>query len=173
MIEPGQHGKNLQDIPEQCFDYGFDREDRWPGLVLASTVTVPNGNTDGWRLATQSCGGFSCDEFQAAVLPLPVRPEMLRFLETVAEEEFSPAPLDYFNMMDAADAAAVKKGYLSCLHRAGLSCSEHNLSLLTQALYPVDATAENMKILVGNCTELAAMKVPGGLTIFIVGQNCD
>ncbi|MFS9573668.1 hypothetical protein Q6277_04415, partial [Klebsiella quasipneumoniae] len=22
-------------------------------------------------------------------------------------------------------------------------------------------------------TELAAMKVPGGLTIFIVGQNCD
>jgi hypothetical protein len=33
---------------------------------------------------------------------------MLRFLETVAEEEFSPAPLDYFNMMDAADAAAVK-----------------------------------------------------------------
>jgi hypothetical protein len=81
--------------------------------------------------------------------------------ETVAEEEFSPAPLDYFNMMDAADAAAVKKGYLSCLHRAGLSCSEHNLSLLTQALYPVDATAENMKILAGNCTELAAMKVPG------------
>ncbi|HGF9266289.1 TPA: hypothetical protein ACYE33_005536, partial [Klebsiella pneumoniae] len=55
----------------------------------------------------------------------------------------------------------------------GLSCSEHNLSLLTQALYPVDATAENMKILAGNCTELAAMKVPGGLTIFIVGQNCD
>ncbi|EPR7726009.1 Uncharacterised protein [Klebsiella pneumoniae] len=30
-----------------------------------------------------------------------------------------------------------------------------------------------MKILAGNCTELAAMKVPGGLTIFIVGQNCD
>ncbi|MFW2618263.1 hypothetical protein ACN2AY_26780, partial [Klebsiella pneumoniae] len=88
MIAPGQHGKNLRDIPEQCFDYGFDREDRWPGLVLASTVTVPNGNTDGWRLATQSCGGFSCNEFQAAVLPLPVRPEMLRFLETVAEEEF-------------------------------------------------------------------------------------
>lgn len=113
MIAPGQHGKNLRDIPEQCFDYGFDREDRWPGLVLASTVTVPNGNTDGWRLATQSCGGFSCNEFQAAVLPLPVRPEMLRFLETVAEEEFSPAPLDYFNMMDAADAAAVKKGYPS------------------------------------------------------------
>lgn len=84
-----------------------------------------------------------------------------------------PAPLDYFNMMDAGDAAAVKKGYLSCLHRAGLSCSEHNLSLLTQALYPVDATAENMKVLAGNCTELAAMKVPGGLTIFIVGQNCD
>ncbi|MFK5073835.1 hypothetical protein ACI4BE_30360, partial [Klebsiella pneumoniae] len=28
MIAPGQHGKNLQDIPEQCFDYGFDREDR-------------------------------------------------------------------------------------------------------------------------------------------------
>ncbi|MGR7074067.1 hypothetical protein ACU62W_24740 [Klebsiella aerogenes] len=135
MIAPGQHGKNLRDIPEQCFDYGFDREDRWPGLVLASTVTVPNGNTDGWRLATQSCGGFSCNEFQAAVLPLPVRPEMLRFLESVAEEEFSPAPLDYFNMMDA--------------------------------------TAENMKVLAGNCTELAAMKVPGGLTIFIVGQNCD
>ncbi|VTO00620.1 Uncharacterised protein [Klebsiella pneumoniae] len=43
----------------------------------------------------------------------------------------------------------------------GLSCSEHNLSLLTQALYPVDATAENMKVLAGNCTELAAMKVPG------------
>ncbi len=112
MIAPGQHGKNLRDIPEQCFDYGFDREDRWPGLVLASTVTVPNGNTDGWRLATQSCGGFSCNEFQAAVLPLPVRPEMRRFLETVAEEEFSPAPLDYFNMMDAADAAAVKKALL-------------------------------------------------------------
>jgi hypothetical protein len=69
---------------------------------------VPNGNTDGWRLATQSCGGFSCNEFQAGSASQFAR--RCYGFETVAEEEFSPAPLDYFNMMDAADAAAVKKG---------------------------------------------------------------
>lgn len=173
MIDPRYHGKKIEEIPDAAFWPGFDPEERWPALALASLVTVPAGNTEGWLLASESCGGFSCNSCEAAVLPLPVHPEILGFLETVAEEAFSPEPLDYLNMFDAGKVAAVRNGYLSALQSAGLSCNAANLDLFTQALYPVDATPENLRLLTGTDIDLSVTGVSGELVIFIVGQNCD
>ncbi|MND27433.1 hypothetical protein D3C80_178990 [compost metagenome] len=173
MIDPRYYGKNVKDIPGDAFCYGFDPDERSPALVLASVETVPAGSNGAWRLATENCGGFSCESRDAAVLPLPVRPEMVDFMGKVADEEFSTEPLDYLGMMAPDKVIAVKKGYLSSLHSVGLSCNQDNLELLTQALYPVDATPENVLILSGDSIDLSKVEVPKGLVIFIVGENCD
>lgn len=173
MIDPNYGGRELADLPDEIFAYGFDPDERWPALVLASVTTVPAVSNEAWQLAIEDCGGFSCDYRAAAVLPLSIRPDMVRVLEQIVEEEFSPDQLDYFTMFDSHQVAAVKRGYLSCLQAAGLSCSQDNLDLLTQALYPVDATPENLAILSGEVIDLSAVAVSHGLVIFIVGQNCD
>lgn len=173
MIDPLYYGKKMNEIPGDVFWYGFDPDNRWPALVLASVDTVPTGSCEAWRLASEDCGGFSCDSRYAAVLTLSIRPEMARYLETVVDEEFSPEPLDYLNVMDVGKVAAVKNGYLSSLQSAGLSCNQENLELLTQALYPVDATHENLMILSGDSIDLSRIEITKGMVIFIVGANCD
>ncbi|MBI0472739.1 hypothetical protein WCT78_00165 [Pectobacterium versatile] len=173
MIDPQYGGRELADLPDEIFEYGFDPDERFPALVLASVITVPVGSGESWRLAIEDCGGFSCDYRAAAVLPLSIRPDIVRVLEQIVEEDFSPDRLDYFTMFDSGQVAAVKRGYLTCLQAAGLSCSPDNLDRLTQALYPVDATPENLAILSGESIDLSAIAVSHGLVIFIVGQNCD
>ena len=172
MIESRYYGSTLASIADPAFRSGFDPDGRWPALVLASIFTVPDGVQDSWQLAVESCGGYSCDERKAAVLPLSIRPEKQGFLTNIADENFSPEPLDYLGM-NAGNNDAVRHGYLACLHAAGLSCSQENLGLLTQALYPVDATPGNLSILSGDHVDLSLFQDRHGLVIFIVGQNCD
>ncbi|MCL6336291.1 hypothetical protein EXT65_21085 [Pectobacterium carotovorum subsp. carotovorum] len=173
MIDPHYGGRELADLPYEVFELGFDPDERFPALVLASVDSIPAECGEGWRLALEDCGGFSCDYLAAAVLPLAIRPDMVRVLEQIVEEDFSPDRLDYFTMFDSDQVAAVKRGYLTCLQAAGLSCSPDNLDRLTQALYPVDATPENLAILSGDAIDLSAFAVSHGLVVFIVGQNCD
>lgn len=70
------------------------------GHPLASSETVPAGGAGEWRLASEDCGGFSCDTFYAAVLPLSIRSQIKTVLESIVDERFTTDGLDYFTMMD-------------------------------------------------------------------------
>lgn len=173
MINPQYCGMNISEITEKEFSYGFDPNERWPSLVLASNETVPAVGAGEWHLAYEDCGGFSCDTFYAAVLPLSIRSQIKTVLESIVDEGFTSDGLDYFNMMDNQTRAEIREAYLSVLHSVGLSCNEQNLKQLTQALYPVDATVKNLSILSVDQIELETLQVSEGLVIFIVGENCD
>ncbi|ENH3410656.1 hypothetical protein ABWC92_000858 [Escherichia coli] len=173
MINPQYYGMRISDIAEDKFSLGFDPNERWPSLVLASGETVPAVGAGEWRLASEDCGGFYCDTFYAAVLPLSIRSEMNAVLESIVDERFTTDGLDYFNMMDNQARAEIREAYLSVLQSVGLSCNEQNLAQLTQALYPVDATIDNLSILSDDLIELGTLQVSEGLVIFIVGENCD
>lgn len=173
MVNPQYCGMNISEITEKEFSYGFDPDERWPSLVLASSETVPAVGAGEWQLAYESCGGFSCDTFYAAVLPLSIRSQIKTILESIVDERFTSDGLDYFNMMDNQTRAEIREAYLSVLHSVGLSCNEQNLKQLTQALYPVDATVKNLSILSEDHIELETLQVSEGLVIFIVGENCD
>jgi hypothetical protein len=111
----------LADIPAEYFDEPFET---WTGkllaLALASTRTVPVSPHGQWRLASASCGGHREDIFPAAVLQLDIRPDIADVVRGIAGSAFTDE-------------------YLRYLGAAGLTCSEENLSLFSQDLYPQDA----------------------------------
>lgn len=173
MIDCKFHGQRIKNISFKNFTYGFEEQDRYPGLVLASLNTVPLNVSDDWILATNDCGGMSCNSCEAAILELTIRTEMLPFLEYIAGERFSPKPLDYFSMMDESMTETVREGYRGYLRQVGLTCNDENINLLTQALYPIDATADNVLKLSDQQVDISNVNVKNGLVLFIVGVSCD
>ncbi|HBM3184923.1 TPA: hypothetical protein LVM22_001188 [Klebsiella oxytoca] len=164
-------GMNIGDIPENEFMEGFDPDERYPALVLASVLRVPADADNNWRLATEDCGGFACYTLDAAVLPLSIKPEMQNVLADIVDEKFSDSDLDYYSvMMSPEERLQVQNNYLECLQAAGLTCDSEYITLLQQALYPVDATPENIQRLT---TDNIGVQLTNELVLFIVGQNCD
>jgi hypothetical protein len=55
----------------------------------------------------------------------------------------------------------------------GLTCSDDNALLLTQPLYPLDASESNLRALTSDQINLDRLNVSNGLVLFVVGVNCD
>lgn len=141
----------LADIPAEYFDEPFET---WTGkllaLALASTRTVPVSPHGQWRLASASCGGHREDIFPAAVLQLDIRPDIADVVRGIAGSAFTDE-------------------YLRYLGAAGLTCSEENLSLFSQDLYPQDAPPSNLHRLSSSAIEGEPESCRDGLVMFIIG----
>lgn len=177
MIEKIYLGKSLDHIPIELFRYSFDspslQNQRFPGLVLASLEYVPHVGFN-WFLAYEDCGGMSCDTTYAAILPLEIREDIHDAITRIAEEEFAgEGGLDYFSVENEDKREEIKRAYMNSLGKIGLTCSAELLAGLTQALYPVDATYENLRILSNTDVDLDCFININGLVIYIVGANCD
>ncbi|EIV6184302.1 TPA: hypothetical protein ACTZGK_004101 [Raoultella planticola] len=172
-IEPFLYGRNISDISEKHFAPWFCPNDEYPVLVLASTITVPDSPSQDWFLGEEQCGGYSCNQFQAAVLPLKILPEKIVLLEQVAGEVFCPKSLDYFNFDSDEVRQCIRRDYQSFVMSAGLTCSDDNALLLTQPLYPLDASESNLRALTSDQINLDRLNVSNGLVLFVVGVNCD
>lgn len=178
MIADKFLGVELAGIPNEELHHGFDdpslMDQRFPSLVLAGTNKVPMHASE-WFLAKQDCDGFGCGDKKAAILPLSIKPEIKVRLTNIANENFAGGDgLDYFAIMPTGDVEAIKASYLSTLMELNLTCSERLLKLLTQALYPVDATKENLAIITDDLVDIDLYSENGcELCIFIVGENCD
>lgn len=173
MIDSKFHGQRIKNIPIKNFTYGFDPQERFPALVLATTLRVPVDIDESWNLAEEGCDGFGCNSRLAATRPLQIRPEREAGLITVVHEDFEPRGLDYFQMMAPDQNQAIRERYLAHISAIGLTCSPGNLATLTQALYPVDATHNNLQLLSDENIELLKLSGNGDLVIYIVGCNCD
>lgn len=172
-IPPILYGRNISDISEKHFVPWYCHDDQYPALVLASTKIVPESPTDNWFLGEEQCGGHSCYQFRAAVQPLKIMPQKRGVLELIADEEFEPGSLDYFNCAGHEEQKRVRLNYQSFVMSLGLTCSDENALLLTQTLYPLDADEANLKALTTERICLSSLKVTTGLVIFVVGVNCD
>lgn len=167
------YGEAIADIHENHFSPWFCPYDDAPALVLASVQTVPCFPSQDWFLGYEQCDGHGCNHFFAAVLPLKIIPQKLKVLERIASEDFCPDTLDYFCREDDVVKNRIRKDYQSFVRAAGLTCSDSNAAMLTQPLYPLDATESNLKALTSDSIDLKTPGVGAGLVLLIVGSNCD
>lgn len=173
IIEPFLYGRNIADISAKHFAAWFCPYDEYPALVLASTKTVPVSPSQEWFLGEEQCGGYCCNQFSAAVFPLKILPLKVAVLEKIAGEEFYPDSLDYFNSYSNELQHRIRQDYQSFVMSAGLTCSDSNALLLTQPLYPLDATESNLRALTSDQIDLDSLNVSDGLVLFLLGVNCD
>ncbi|EAB2296901.1 hypothetical protein EOI67_22670 [Salmonella enterica] len=160
----------IADIPAEYFDEPFETwTGKLPALVLASTCTVPVSPHGQWRLASASCGGHREDIFQAAVLQLDIRQDMADVVRGIAGSAFTDEYLGYFESLPEAERRFILSDYSRYLGAAGLTCSEENLSLFSQDLYPLDATPENLHRLSCSACEAELESCRDGLVMFIIG----
>ncbi|ENQ7386067.1 hypothetical protein ACEQD0_004641 [Salmonella enterica] len=160
----------IADIPAEYFDEPFETwTGKLPALVLASTCTVPVSPHGQWRLASASCGGHREDIFQAAVLQLDICQVMADVVRGIAGSAFTDEYLGYFESLPEADRRSILSDYSRYLGAAGLTCSEVNLSLFSQDLYPLDTTPENLHRLSCSACEEELESCRDGLVMFIIG----
>lgn len=126
------------------------------------------------------CGGFAIYQQPAAILPLTIRPELLKNLAAIADEVFASSTgcdLDYGLPHDHADRLKVINEYKTALQELNLTWDSSNINPsneLRQALYPVDATIENLRMLTPDFVDVERLSKDGcELYIYIVGTNCD
>lgn len=163
-------GMAIADIPAEYFDEPFETwTGKLPALVLASTRTVPVSPHGQWRLASASCGGHREDIFPAAVLQLDICQEMADVVRRIAGSAFTEEYLGYFESLPEAERRSILSEYSRYLGAAGLTCSEENLSLFTQDLYPLDATPANLHRLSCSASEAEPESCRNGLVMFIIG----
>lgn len=172
-IEPFLYGRNIADIPAKHFAPWFCPYDDYSALVLASTKAVPGSPSQHWFLGEEQCGGHSCNQFRAAVLPLAILPQKVAVLEQVTGEEFHPDSLDDFDRYSDEEQHRVRRDYQSFIMSAGLTCSDAHALLLTQALYPLDVTEANLEALTSDRVSLDELSHSDDLVLLIVGVNCD
>ncbi|EJS8562301.1 hypothetical protein NWI70_004253 [Salmonella enterica] len=163
-------GMALADIPAEYFDEPFETwTGKLPALVLASTRTVPVSPHGQWRLASASCCGHQEDIFPAAVLQLDIRQDMADVVRGIAGSAFTDEYLGYFESLPEAERRSILSDYSRYLGAAGLTCSEENLSLFSQDLYPLDATTPNLHRLSSFAIEAEPESCRNGLVLFIIG----
>ncbi len=135
-----------------------------PVTVLLSQV--PQEAT-GWQKLTQHvCGGFSRKTFDAYVYVLAVLPTMQEMIDDILFEQFLG---DITKGLDDGVGDKQRAEYRGFLLRHGVTVSDANLSSLTQAAYPMDASEKNLLALTGKS---ASIKLDG-LQIVVLGDNCN
>lgn len=137
-----------------------------PATALLSTVPQKGA---GWQqVMNHSCGGFSCDSFDGYAFILPVLRGMLKVVSDIADEQFCE---DLKINLDYGVDEDHRKAYRDFLLQHGLTVSDENLRILTQAIYPIDTSEENLIALIGTPT-IDGIKMDG-LKIAVLGDNCD
>lgn len=170
MIKHEYYGRPLNSLPDECFDQPFEGlSGALPAAVLAAVDTVPCEADEPWFLGYTFSGGHGCDKYCAAVLSLPLRPDIYKVVSVIADGDFTEEYLGYFNALPLTDRQLVLSDYCAYLESAGLSCSQDNLAYFSQDLYPLDATKENLERL--SADEKHAVQVCQGddKVIFIIG----
>ncbi|ELE2573173.1 hypothetical protein RDE56_004451 [Salmonella enterica] len=168
MIDARFLGKPVSSIPEDAFAEGFTQSGLYPVLVLASPATVPSTADEHWRLVKENVSGHYGRIFCSAVRELSIRPELLAAVRGIADESFTREHMGYFERLSEAEKEAVHNDYLRTLSEFGLTCSATNLGMLTQDLYPVDASPDNLRKLSTDTSALAGLHIDG-LVLIITG----
>lgn len=172
----GFEGCKVAEIQSENIWVAFDNpniDSDEPTLVLAATRQVPD-NTDGWILATQTCGGYGCYQTDAAIMVLSIKPEIMNSIQRIVEEDWYPDSLDYEGFCSPESEPV--KAYIQELAKLALQFNALDSHIrLSQALYPVDAVQSNLDILTADQVNLKEIDPNDecGIIIYLVGHNCD
>lgn len=91
--------------------------------------------------------------------------------QRIGGSAFTDEYLGYFDSLPEAECRSILSDYSRYLGAAaaGLTCSEENLSLFSQDLYPLDATSANLHRLSSSAVEGEPESCRDGLVMFIIG----
>ncbi|WMD24017.1 hypothetical protein RAS12_30765 (plasmid) [Achromobacter seleniivolatilans] len=129
---------------------------------------------DGWEaIRGFTCGGFSCETLDGWGFLLPLNETGSLIAAGIADEEFCAGcknpTMDYFGSND--EYREHQSAYSAYLAKHGLTVNSVHLKSLRQATYPIDATRQNMDVLLGPGR---ASRMPiGDDLVLILGHNCD
>lgn len=129
-----------------------------------------------WIALQHQCGGYFCQQLNVVATPLRIRPEVSPGLLRIARNR-SGLHGGYF-WSDNVLASDITN-YVRDLDELDLDC-ECTWRLLTESVYPIDATAENLKTIAADLPDLSHA-VEGDLpprydsnaAILVIAQNSD
>lgn len=168
MIEARYQGKPINSIPEEAFAEGLSRSGLSPVLLLASPTRVPVTTDERWWLAKENVSGHYGRIFYAAVRELVIRSEILSAVGSISDENFTSEHIGYFERLTSDEKEVVFSDYLRTLAECGLTCTANNLVKLTQDLYPIDSTPDNIRKLSTDRDALNELHIDG-MVLFITG----
>ncbi|EAS0050630.1 hypothetical protein C7P29_23880 [Salmonella enterica subsp. enterica serovar Agona] len=168
MVEARYQGKPVSSLPEEAFAEGLSRSGLSPVLLLASPTTVPVTTDERWWLAKENVSGHYGRIFYAAVRELVIRSDIISVVRSIADENFTSEHMGYFERLTSDEKEVVYSDYLRTLAEGGLTCTEKNLVKLTQDLYPIDATPDNIRKLSTDRDALNELHIDG-MVLFITG----
>ena len=120
----------------------------------------------GWQKLTQHvCGGFSRKHIDAYVYVLTILPAMQEMIDDILFEQFLG---DITKGLDDGVSDKQRNEYRAFLMRNSVTISDENLSTLTQAAYPMDASEKNLLTLTGKKFDIDLL----GLQIVVLSDNC-
>jgi hypothetical protein len=130
-----------------------------------------------WLALVHQTGGYQCEQTRIIATGLEPRRPMLRELESIARENFFAES----GRFDRADLLASRiVSYVSALKAIDLDC-ECTWRNLTEGLYPVDATPENLRQVTENPPDLDSIaywdypraRFSDEPAIFFLAENSD
>ena len=134
-----------------------------PATVLLSHTTQEGA---GWQKLNQHvCGGFSRKSIDAYIYVLTILPAMQEMIDDIQFEQFLG---DLTKSLDDGVSDKQRNEYRAFLMRNSVTISDENLSSLTQAAYPMDASEKNLLTLTGKKIEIDLV----GLQIVVLSDNC-
>ena len=120
----------------------------------------------GWQKLTQHvCGGFSRKSFDAYIYILKILPVMQEMIDDILFEQFLG---DITKGLDDGADDKQRSEYRAFLMRHSVTINDENLSTLTQAAYPMDASEKNLLTLTGKKFDIDLV----GLQIVVLSDNC-
>jgi hypothetical protein len=194
-------GQSIRDLAVRAdlrLAFAFPKPtDRWepndrPVLALACFRRVPKGAAlYPWQLFEVTCGGFLCDTAHGTGLLLRSLPEPENWTKDLLSDPINRLIADLwgenFTEVGAMDYPPgvddkVMTQYRQRLVQMNITWSKpadrYSRGHLKQAIYPMDATDSNLRILTGDPTAkidslLADDPTETDAWLVVLGQNCD
>lgn len=120
--------------------------------VLAFVQSVPRLKAKPeWMLLRHQAGGYGCEQICMIATRLELRPALKPALDAIAREGYG-AEAGHFSSSDILASRIAR--YVNALAELGLDC-ESSWRLLTESVYPIDATQENLDRVANSAPQLS------------------
>jgi len=180
-------GLGVAQIPRELFtstwmenrptwlDFGPDLTGIVALLAFTRFVPILKSGRE-WVALEHQCGGLFCQQLNVVATPLRMRPEVFPGLLRIARKGAGLHGGYFWSMNVLASDIA---NYVRDLAELGLDC-ECTWPLLTEAVYPIDATAENLKTIAADLPDLSCAiegelphRYDSNVAILVIAENSD
>ncbi len=131
-----------------------------------------------WVALTHQCGGYSCEQLSMIATNLSPRPALWPVLKEITREGFAAENGHFYHGSILASRIAA---YVGRLKKLNLDC-EATWPLLTESVYPIDATQENLNRIaqdapdldsIADWTDYPRARYNPNLAILLLTENSD